>query len=227
MKNSSLWVFSDESGDLAQRDSGFVIFGVVTTPQIKILRDAVKNTRRRYPKYTKRKPYLHAADDPPEVTRYLLGILSKQENISIGVTIFSRKIWFNQNQDREDLYQKLMAHAIRLSLSNTLREIPSLTDIQVIVENRYKNNQRNSLITTISSQIDVTSENIHSERKTHSEWGPALQVADAIAWSWYQKFEKKDDTFSSILANGMPIIEVILGVDGNGEIRPVKDIIGE
>ena len=87
MESSFLWVFSDESGALSQKDDRFLIFGVVSTPDVKILRNVVKKVRQQYPKYSKANAHLHAAKNPPEVTKCLLRILSEQEDVAIGVMI--------------------------------------------------------------------------------------------------------------------------------------------
>ena len=221
-----LYMFSDESGDLTQPDGRFVVFGVVVTPHVKVLRDVVKRTRHRYPKEIKSKTYLHAADQPPEVTRYLLEQLSKQEDVSVGVFIFNREVWINRSKlPHDDLYQQLMGQAIQFSLPGSSMEPSLATGIHVVVENRYKPRQRERLIETISAQTGIAADNIHSEGKTHSQWGPALQVADAIAWSWYQKVEREDDSFTSILTKRLPK-EVMMGVDGAGVIRTAKEIRG-
>ncbi len=219
------YMFSDESGDLTQRDSRFVVFGVVVTPHVKILHDVVKRTRQRYPKEIRSKTYLHAADQPPEVTQYLLEQLSKQEDVSVGVLIFNREVWLNRSQPpHDDLYQQLMGQAIQFSLPGSSMESSLAAGITVVVENRYKTRrQRERLIKTISAQTGIAADNIHSEGKTHSQWGPALQVADAIAWSWYQKVEREDDSFTSILTKKLPK-EVVMGVDGAGVIRTAKEI---
>ncbi len=222
-----LYMFSDESGDLAQQDGRFVIFGVVVTPQVKVLRDVVKRTKQRYPKETRSKPYLHAADDPPKVTRYLLDVLSNQSDVSVGVLVFNREVWINQSQPVDDLYQQLMGQALQFSLPGSSMESSLAANIHVVVENRYKTpRQRERLIKTISAQTGIATGNILSEKKTHSQWGPALQIADAIAWSWYQKVEKEDDSFVNVLINRLPVNEVVLGVDGAGVIRTAKEIRG-
>lgn len=220
-------MFSDESGDLSQKEDRFLIFGVVSTPDVKILRNVVKKARQQYPKYSKANAHLHAAKNPPEITKCLLRTLAEQKNVVIGVTIFDRSVWLNRESDLDSSYQRLLSHAIRSSLLIQNPGILSGPDVRVVVENRFKNErQRNALLATIANQTGIAIENIHSVGKNSSEWGPALQVADAIAWSWYQKLAREDDTYVTIMES-MQIREEVIGMDWKGEIRAVGDIIGE
>jgi len=59
--------------------------------------------------------------------------------------------------------------------------------------------------------------------KNHHQWGQPLQVADSIAWSTYQKYEKLNGQFFDIFKDKIQL-EQLLGVDGRGIIRPVSEM---
>ena len=222
-----LYMFSDESGDLSQKDERYMIASVVLTPDVKILSNLVKRTHHDYPK-SKAKGHLHAAKDPREVTEFLLRVLSEQKDVAIGVMIFDKKTWWNQNTHVNDLYKILISHAIGLFLPTPNRDTFSNLNIRVVVEKRFKNkHHNNTLRASIAEHTGIAAANIDSvEGKNGSEMARALQVADALAWSWFQKFEREDDTYVSIIENHMQIREEVVGVDGAGVIRTVKEIRG-
>jgi hypothetical protein len=48
-------------------------------------------------------------------------------------------------------------------------------------------------------------------------------VADAIAWSWYQKVERGDATYADFVANYL-VCENVVGLDTSGRICLVDDM---
>src|SRR3990172_12757793 len=78
--------------------------------------------------------------------------------------IFDRGVWLNRESDHVDLYQKLMSHAIGLFLPIQNPGVSSGPDIQIVVENRFKNKrQKDALITMIAEHTGIAVENIRSQ----------------------------------------------------------------
>jgi hypothetical protein len=213
---SPLWAFSDESGNLAH-DDRYVIIAVVMANDPKSLNQAVKRARQRTPKYSKPTSYLHATKDAPAVTTALL---TQLRDVQIGLTLFDKQWWWRRDLHPDTIYELLVSYALETALA-TAHADPG--QVQIVIESRYIGTRRLRLMYNLADNLGLDLNQVHSEGKTDSEWGPSLQVADAIAWSWYQKVERGNASYADLVANYV-VCENHVGLDASGRISLIEDM---
>jgi len=69
----------------------------------------------------------------------------------------------------------------------------------------------------VSAVADLDEDQVIVATKTDHQWGECLQVADVVAWSMYQKYEKGDMIFFNLFKDKLEA-EINLDINGEGII---------
>jgi len=95
----------------------------------------------------------------------------------------------------------------------------------VILErrNNYKTYQ-DDLKSKIKIATSLEEKQIQLYSKNDKKWRRQLQVADSIAWSTFKKYMRGDKGFFDLIHKKVKL-ELILGVDNSGDLRPKKEMI--
>lgn len=216
--------FCDESGDLSNVKTRYLIGAVVMTSNPSALKQDVARTKKNArPSIAQGLP-LHAADQKLDVVIDLLKRVAKREDIVITVAILDKQWIWNRNADDNTLYNQFIGYLVQqaLVISKDTSELA-----KVILERRYTNDKHNAaLIKQLIMATTLDEDQVAIAAKVDSQWGECLQVADAIAWSTYQKYEKEVETFFDLLQNKVKT-EIVLGINGWGQICSISEMNNE
>ena len=185
--------FLDEAGDVAysQGATSHFIVAVVVVGHPERLRKAVVRTRRTFGRQLKGASELKASHNVPRITERLL-----QHAARIGfesVAVVADKRLFSPPSDPEDLYRTACARAAREALQH-------FGALSLTLDRRYTSLklQRRLDEALVASMADLEGVTLAIHYEV-SEKERVLQVADALAWSLFQKYERHDETFWQLI----------------------------
>lgn len=210
------WIFCDESGDLSTRKTRYLMGVAVSTRNPEMLRKAVIRTRQvnRLP----RGKALHATDLDSKIVIDFLRRITQIKDLILSVAILDKQWIWNQQEGYDHLYNQLFAYLIRESI---FIQANSIVQPLIVLEKRKK--YHSNLVTEIVQATPLKQSQIQLCAKDDRNWGQQLQIADSIAWSTYQKYEKQDKQFFDLFKEKVRL-EMILGVDGQGVMRSVSEM---
>ena len=191
--------FLDESGDVAYtaEAGNILVVAVVVTNHPEALRKAVTKTRKALGKRARHLPELKAADSDPRLVRKLLAHAVGMGFDAVGVVLDKRQI--PEPEDPEELYREACAVAARQVLQQW-------GSVSVILDRRYTKRQlREKLEQALEAGVEDLGLTmvLRHEDSTRER---ALQVADAVAWALFQKYERQDATFWEIIRANVVVI---------------------
>jgi hypothetical protein len=194
--------FLDESGDVgrAQGSSDNLIIVIVVTDNPARLRRVVAKTRKRLSKRRKDIPEFKAFKTDVRIIKRLLRHTAETE-CEIVALVADKKV-VGDLDDPEALYRQLYASAIRRCLERH-------SQLSLCVDKRYTNpylreKQNGAILKEIGPLQKAVLVVEHSESKSES----ALQVADAVAWALFQKYERGDDSFYTLVKDKIALEEL-------------------
>ncbi len=204
MKTVMVHGFLDEAGDVgnAPASSRCLIVALVLTRNPVWLRKTVTKTRKHLGKKQRDIPEFKASKTDPKIVYKLLGLVA-ETGCEIVIVVADKRDW-ERPTDPEDLYRHLCALAVRRCMERHPR-------LSLTVDKRYTRASlreafKETIIGAISSlpNVFLAIENNTSEREK------ALQVADAVAWGLFQKYERGDESFYRLVQDNV-IVEELLG----------------
>ena len=178
--------FLDEAGDVGYLENSssilLVVILLIDSPQQ--LRRAVAKIRKGLGKKLKEIPELRAYATPRRIVEKLLRTIA-QMDVEIVASVVDKRV-IRRPSDPEDLYRWACVEAIR----ECLRRYPALP---LCIDKRYTNRTlRDSQNRAIAEGIADMGATLFIEHR-ESERESGLQVADAIAWSLFQKYQHRDE----------------------------------
>lgn len=178
--------FLDEAGDVgySEGSTSILLVTVLLTDDPQKLRRAIAKTRRSPGKKLKEIPELKAFATPRRIIEKLL-LYMAQLDVEIVASVVDKRV-INRPGDLEDLYRWACVETIQ----ECLKRHP---DLSLHIDKRYtdrrlRDKQNEAIaegITGLSATLVIQHVQSESER--------AIQVADAVAWSLFQKYEHNDD----------------------------------
>lgn len=184
--------FLDEAGDvgLTSGATSTVIVVVVVVAHPERVRKAVTKTRKSLGRSLRLLPELKASALDPRLTSKLLTHAVKIGFDAVAVVIDKRIVPIPE--DPEDLYRRACVRAVQ----EVLTRFGPLT---LTIDRRYTTEKlRIRLNRMIETGIEGTTQ-LLSITHVESQQERVLQIADAIAWSLLQKYERGDVTFWEII----------------------------
>ena len=178
--------FLDEAGDVgySEKSSRFLLIVILLTDHPQKLRRAVAKIRKGLGRKLKELPELKAYATPRRIVEKLLRMIAQMDVEIVASVVDKRGI--RRPSDPEDLYRGACVEAIRACL----RRAPNLS---LYLDKRYTNRklrdrQNQSIAEGIADMgATLVLQHIESERER------AIQGADAVAWSLFQKYEHGDE----------------------------------
>jgi len=198
--------FGDEAGDVgwAARSTRYLVVAVILTDEPERLRRVVARIRRGMGKKLKQIPELKAYHTPRSGVTRLLRKVAKQD-VEIIAAVW-RKDEKARPGDPEDGYRHLCALAAK-------RCVGRYPQLSLVLDKRYTNARlRDLLVKTIIGGIGDSAVLVLQQSESRRE--KALQVADAVAWGIFQRYERGDMTFYDII-QGKIIVEEVVGKQKN------------
>lgn len=186
--------FLDESGILekkAKTGNLFIITAVVVAHPSEI-NQVMKMARRRAQPMFKRHKVFKANKEDARFIKLVLQELSKKD-IKIAVGVWNKKIKKSVT-DKNALYIKLLAQTICVVMD-------LYPNLSLIVHRRYTNPViRNQLSRQVSEIVSKSNRKgfLSLDQKTEMEC-KELEVADAVAWAVFQKYNNKKLEFYNLI----------------------------
>ncbi len=202
MKWPQRWGVLDEAGDVgsAEGSSRYLVVAVVLTGDLQPLRRIVARARKRLGKRLKDIPELKAKITPARLVERLLEDVVLEPVEIVAVILDKRHVQFPDAP--EEQYRRAFAQAVRICLER----YPYLS---LIADKRYTQRYLEDRL------AEVVMENLRGLsgqvvwRYEASESEKALQVADAVAWAVFQKYERGNDRFYRIVRERIIVEKVI------------------
>jgi len=190
-------MYIDESGDLGEKGSRYMILAALLVEEPKNLDRIIKNMRRHKFKKELRKAVEIKADKSSDaVIRYMLQKLNDVKGAKIFYIVLEKKKLFSDflKNDKHKLYNYVagkLAKNILLANMDIHIKIDKSKGKQMLREDF--NDYFIKCLTEKSSAIKAVIEHSYS----HSWSG--LQFADILAWSCFQKFEHNNSAYIDLI----------------------------
>lgn len=183
----------DEAGDTGsgERSSRYLVVAGVVCSNLEPLRRLISHTRKSLGKELRQIPEIKAWHTPAKIILRILNRLA-QLDVEIYAAILDKQT-VAVPADPEDWYRTTCAECVRMVLAHHPRVILTL-------DRRYTNTRLQDQLTRaiVSAQPPGTTLTfVHSDSRQER----ALQVADVVAWSIFQKYAHRDETYCSLMAD--------------------------
>ena len=192
----------DEAGDtrIGFRSSRYLVVAGIVCSNLEPLRKAVARTRKSLGKELREIQELKAWHTPPKITIQLLRRIAALE-VEICAAILDKHS-ARAPVEMEDWYRQVFTEAVRQALARHDRII-------VTIDKRYtKAALQDKLVQAVVEGTNRTGATL-SFVQADSQRERALQAADALAWSIFQKYEREDETFCRLVEDKL-VGEVLL-----------------
>ena len=187
------YIFIDESGDLGNYSDYFVMAAIVTKDPIKFKRIITK-TNRIFKKQISKSNEIKGSTTPNNIIKNIFKKLKKID-YNIYVVIFNKNnksnIRFNDNNELYNLIASELAKIIPIydSTSIIIDKSKSKNKEILLFNKMFENNLKNHMNYPIEFK--------HLSSLHNKE----LQIADLVAWSYFQSREHDDNEFILLLKN--------------------------
>jgi mannitol-1-phosphate/altronate dehydrogenase len=198
------YAFMDESGTVGATGTRFLVVAITATtdPQRldKIARRAFHRALKRMK--TKIADEIKAAKLGEVGNLRLLAEVAEMD-VAIMATIADQSVIQKFPEDAEEIYRQAAARTIR----RLAEDFPRL---ELSIDKRYTNpHLRDLLEKTIRDELENLPRQNVMIRQESSHEHKELQVADAVVWAFFQKYERNDSRFYDVIASKVVAEEVI------------------
>ncbi len=196
------YAFIDESGTVgASTGTHFLVVAVLTTEKPRELELAVRRALKKVGRNTA-SGELKAAQASEKTLFRLLETLVRHD-VSIVAVIVDQKAIVREPEDVEEIYRRAVSRAVRQMAGHFPR-------LDVCLDKRYTHEPlRYTLETRIREELVELAPQMIILRHESSQAHKELQAVDAVAWAFFQKYERGDARFYEILAPKILVEEVI------------------
>jgi hypothetical protein len=187
------YAFIDESGTVGfPGGTHFLVIGVLVSDNPREVERPIRRALKKFgPSLTSGE--IKAADfGEPAVLRLLNEIA--QADIEIVATIVDQHVIRRPPRDKEDLYRQSVARTVR-------RLVERYPRVQIVLDKRYTRSAlRDMLEESIRTELEDLPRQRVLIRQQNSSERKELQAVDAIAWAFFQKYERNDDRFYDLIS---------------------------
>lgn len=187
--------FLDESGILEKKatSGNYFIISVAVVGNPGELQKAMKRARRKAQGRFVVHSVFKASKESKGFVRLVLEEVAKNDvSIVAGVWDKQKKHF---DGDKNELYAHLLAH----TASDALALYPKL---DLVVHKRYTSPRVRELVTSTMSSIVNSGNFLSVSHRTEAECRQ-LELADAVAWAIFQKYNNKDATYYRIIEHAI------------------------
>ena len=203
-RGSGVFVFLDESGDLVfgERSSGWFVVGCVVTDDVKGAGSPVKKVFRGFRKKDKKKRkgvMFHAVKEKDQTRKRLLRLVAAYGGLRVVALVVDKgKVPMSMRGERHFLYNHLAERAIDSivagdsSVANRgLTLVAARRETKKHLKRQFAEHIRERVLKNRGVAVAV------EVQPAAMEW--VLQVADAVSWAVFQKYEKGDGRYCDLL----------------------------
>lgn len=198
------YAFGDESGTVGpEKGTRYFVVALAGVERPRVLQLPVRRALKKYGRLSSGE--LKASNLEKAAIMRLLNEIVKQ-NVSIVAVIVDQKM-ISQLPDDEEIYR----HAAARAVYHLVEKFPA---VHVVLDRRYtKTHLRDNLERRIREEIQNLQSKVILIRQESSLHFKELQAVDAIAWAFFQKYERGDERFYDIIAGRVIAEELISGKD--------------
>jgi hypothetical protein len=184
----------DEAGDTGQQQhsSHYLVIAGVIADDIRPLQRIITHLRRVLGKKARSLQEIKGTEAARDMPRIITRVLTQLAalNVEIHAVVLDKRS-VAQPEDTEDWYRAMFALCINRALQNR-------SSLQVLMDRRYTKSALQQALTlaVLREQPRGTALTIATE---DSKVEPALQVADVVAWSIFDRYEHDTDKFYNII----------------------------
>lgn len=189
------FVYIDESGDLGERGSRFLVLAALIMPDYSPLDRIIRNMRRNKFKKELRKAHeIKANHSSKDVIRHMLSKLSALSDARILYVVLEKRKLFSRylKSDKNKLYNYVAG-----KLARNLLLPDSAVEIRI---DKSKGRQllQQDFNAYFLKNLGSASARVTIDHSYSHTWS-GLQFADILAWSAFQKFEHSDSGFIDLI----------------------------
>lgn len=190
------YLYIDESGDLGLRGSKYLLIVALLVDDFRPLDKIIKNMRRnKFKKELSKANEVKANKSSFEVRTHMLKELNKLEGSQVFCTVMNKSFLNSEFliNDKHKLYNYVAGYLANL--------IETKGNVEVRIDkSKGKQMLRDDFDNYFGDQLIRNSEirNIQIYHSYSHAWS-GLQFADIIAWSYFQKFEHKNELYADLL----------------------------
>lgn len=187
-------MFIDESGDLGESSNNILISAITVDDPKKLERIIIK-ANRYYKKHLGKTNEIKGFNTPNYIIKKILKKLNKIDyEVHVVVLNKENKYKINYNYNNSLLYN---------IIASKLAQIFVINENTQIVIDRSKSNDKEVKLFDEMLENNLNNPKDYSVKIMHlsSVHTKGLQIADLIAWSFFQEVEHKNDEFTRIIKN--------------------------
>jgi len=195
------YAFIDESGSVgSEKGTNFFIIAIVSINQPRVLELPVRRALKKYGRLSSGE--LKASRIKETATLRMLNEISEQD-VSIIAVIVDQQAIVQPPDDAEEIYRQAITRAI-------YRLVEKFPTVHISLDRRYtKVKLRDELEKHIRVGIQNLQHTMVLIRQESSHIRKELQAADAVAWAFFQKYERNDSRFYNVIASKVIAEELI------------------
>ncbi|MBM3181548.1 MAG: DUF3800 domain-containing protein [Chloroflexi bacterium] len=196
------YAFIDESGTVgAEKGTNFFAAAILSVNQPRVLELPVRRALKKYGRLSSGE--LKASNVEKSATLRILNEIAKQD-VNIIAVIVDQTVIGQPPDHAEEIYKK----AATLAIYRLVEKFPA---VHISLDRRYtKVNLRDELEQYIREGIQNLQHTVVLIRQESSYIHKELQAVDAIAWAFFQKYERGNSRFFDIIAAKVMVEEVII-----------------
>lgn len=196
------YAFIDESGTAgAENGTHFLVVAILSTNQPRSIELPVRRALKKYGRFLN-SGELKASRLKETANLRMLREIAEQDVQIIAVIIDQNEIP-EPPDNSEEIYRTAMTRAIHYLVETYPR-------VQIVLDRRYTNeNLRDELEKHIREGIQDLQHTVVLIRQENSFIRKELQATDAVAWAFFQKYERNDVRFYNIIESKIMIEDVV------------------
>ncbi|MDR3576957.1 MAG: DUF3800 domain-containing protein [Anaerolineaceae bacterium] len=200
------YAFIDESGTVSvPNGTQFLIVAVLCAGKPREIELPVRRALKKFGPSLSRGEIKAADFEEPAIARFLKEII--KEDVSILATVINQHEIQRPPKEMEEIYRRTVARTV-------YHLVERWPHINVCLDQRYTNKQqRFALEEQIREAIQDLPQKVVLIRQENSINRKELQAVDAIAWAFFQKYERDDWRFYDIISHKVIQEEIIVEKD--------------
>lgn len=196
------FAFIDESGTVGiPGGTHFLVVALLSTGQPREIELPIRHAMKKYGPSLSRGEIKAANFEEKAIARLLTEIA--KEDISIFATIVDQSVIVKPPAEMEDIYRR----AVSKTVYKLVEQYPR---VNICLDRRYTNERhRFELESKIRESIQDLPQKVVMIQQENSISRKELQAVDAVAWAFFQKYERDDDSFYELISSRVISEEII------------------
>ena len=196
------FAFIDESGTVGiPGDTHFLVVALLSTGQPREIELPIRHAMKKYGPSLSRGEIKAANFEEKAIARLLTEIA--KEDVSIFATIVDQSVIVKPPAEMEDIYRR----AVSKTVYKLVEQYPR---VNICLDRRYTNERhRFELESKIRESIQDLPQKVVMIQQENSISRKELQAVDAVAWAFFQKYERDNASFYELISSKIIAEEII------------------